>query len=418
MTAAAPARAPLGNTEARYGAMAKFFHWSVALGILVMIPLGIVANELPYDTSEQVARKAALFSVHKTLGVAILALALARIAWATTQPKPAPLHPERRLETALAETVHWLLYGSLVLVPLAGWVAHAASQGFAPILWPLGQSLPLVPKSDALYRTASSLHIVFERVLVLSLALHVAGALKHHFWDRDPTLRRMAPGQPDLPPLDRHRPALLPPAAAAVVVAGAVGVGAALGLYAPEARATQEAQVAPAATEPAEAGAWSVEQGTLGIAVTQLGSRVEGGFEAWDAAIAFEEEPDADGRHGHVEVTVDVSSLTLGSVTEQAMGGEFFAAQEFPRAVFAADILAAPEGSEADYVAEGTLALRGAEVPVTLPFDLALSEGRATAEGVAVVDRREFAIGESYADPGTLAFEVEIAVALEATRTE
>ena len=420
-TASATSHAPIGNTDERYGSVAKAFHWSIALAIIALIPLGIVANELPYDTSEQVARKALLFSIHKTLGVSVLFLALARIAWAISQPKPMPLHPERRLETALAETVHWLLYGSLVLVPLSGWVSHAASQGFAPIWWPLGQSLPFVPKSEALYRTASSLHIVFERVLVVSLLLHVAGALKHHFWDRDPTLRRMTRGQPELPPLRAHGASLLPPAAALLVVAGAVGVGAVLGLYgARDARATEVATTASApADAPAEPSAgWTVQEGTLAIAVQQLGSRVEGSFAAWDAVIAFEEEPDASGAHGAIEVTVDVSSLTLGSVTSQALGGDFFAADEFPRAVFAADIVPAPDGGETDYLADGTLTLRGAEVSVALPFDLALDGETAAASGIVTVDRRDFGIGQGFDDPGTLAFEVEIAVELDAARAD
>ena len=43
------------------------------------------------------------------------------------------LHPDRKTETLLAEIVHWLLYGSLILVPLSGWIHHAATEGFAPI---------------------------------------------------------------------------------------------------------------------------------------------------------------------------------------------------------------------------------------------------------------------------------------------
>lgn len=421
-TAAAARRRPLGNTQARYGAVAKTFHWTVALAILVMIPLGLVANELPYGTSDELARKALLFSVHKTLGVALLFVALARIAWAVAQPRPGSLHPERRWETWLAQTVHWLLYASVVLMPISGWVAHAASEGFAPIWWPLGQSLPLVPKSEALYAAASTLHVVFARVLVASLVLHVAGALKHHLWDRDATLRRMLPGQPALPPVAPHRPSAVPPVAAAAVVAAALGLGAALAPSAPEARAAAAAAPEAEAAAPSESGPgaplWTVEEGRLAIAVTQLGSRVEGAFADWSARIAFDETPDAEGRHGEVEVTVNVLSLTLGSVTDQALGEEFFAAESFPRAVFAADILAAPAGAQAPYVAEGTLSLRGAEVPVALPFDVTVEDGRATAEGVAVVDRRDFAIGASYADEGTVAFEVEIAVALEAVRAE
>ena len=359
--ASGPGSTRLGNTHARYGAVTKTFHWSVALGILVMIPLGIVANDWPYATSQELATKAWLFSIHKTLGVTILFVALARIAWAVAQPKPGPLHPERRMETALADTVHWLLYASLILVPLAGWVSHAASEGFAPIRWPFGQSLPLVPKSERLHEVAASLHIVFERVLAIGVLLHVAGALKHHFWDRDATLRRMWPGRPALPAVAPHRARLAPPLAAAGALAAAVGVGATLGLYAPEAatETTTEIAAAPQDAAPADAGApagaaapaaagapaaWTVEEGTLGLAVTQLGGRVEGSFADWDATIAFDEEPDAEGRFGTVEARVDVGSLTLGSVTTQALGADWLDSEGFPDAVFRADILAA-EGS-------------------------------------------------------------------------
>lgn len=412
--ATVPPRSAWTNTSDRYGLVHRTFHWTIALGILAMIPLGIVANEMAYDTSEALARKATLFSIHKTLGVLILFVALARIAWAVAQPKPAHLHPERRAETWLAETVHWLLYGSLVLVPLSGWVSHSASEGFAPIWWPLGQSLPIVPKSEAVYATASALHIVFERVLVLSLVLHVAGALKHHLWDRDATLRRMALGEPAAPKAARsgRGTALAAPAAAVVVVAAAVGVGGALGLYGADARATETATLAP--LDAPVASGWTVDEGTLAIAVTQLGSTVSGSFSDWTAAIDYDEATGS----GDVEVVVNIVSLTLGSVTDQALGTDFFSAEAFPRATFAAAIVPAPQGAEGSHIAEGTLSLRGAEVPVALPFDLTVEGDRASAEGIVTVDRRDFAIGESYADPGTLAFEVVIDVALEAVRSE
>ncbi|MBT8474330.1 MAG: cytochrome b/b6 domain-containing protein, partial [Alphaproteobacteria bacterium] len=137
---------PLGNTATRYGGVAKTFHWLTALLILTALPLGVIANGAPFETDAEIARKIWLFSLHKTVGVTAFFVALARIAWALTQPKPAALHPDRRFETRLAETVHWLLYASLVLVPLSGWLHHAAATGFAPIWWPFGQTLPFVPQ--------------------------------------------------------------------------------------------------------------------------------------------------------------------------------------------------------------------------------------------------------------------------------
>ena len=99
----------LNNTDRSYGGAAKTFHWLTALLIFSVIPVGIVANDMPFETSEQLGRKALLFSVHKTLGVTIFFVALARIGWAMSQPKPGLLNTDRPLEAALAETVHWLL---------------------------------------------------------------------------------------------------------------------------------------------------------------------------------------------------------------------------------------------------------------------------------------------------------------------
>ena len=178
----------LANSETRYGAVAKFLHWLTALMILALIPLGLIAQAVARDTPEALAEKARLFSVHKTLGVALFAVALLRIGWALSQTRPGPLHPERRAETFTASAVHWTLYGALVAVPLSGWVTHAATEGFAPILWPFAQGLPFVPRSEPVAGAAAAVHWLGGRVLMVALALHVAGAVKHHVLDRDATL--------------------------------------------------------------------------------------------------------------------------------------------------------------------------------------------------------------------------------------
>ena len=220
------------NTRETYGSVARGLHWLTALLILALIPTGIVANGMPAGTSDELLAKAQLFSVHKTLGVVLFAVAVLRILWAVTQPRPAALHPERRWEDLAARVAHWLLYGSLVLVPLTGWVSHAASEGFAPILLPIPQNLPFVPESTDVYRTAAALHIIFERVLVVVLVLHVAAALKHHLWDRDATLTRMVSGRAGVVPMAAARRSALPLVVAVAVWLGAIGAGAGLGLFA------------------------------------------------------------------------------------------------------------------------------------------------------------------------------------------
>lgn len=396
----------LQNSNSTYGAVTKSFHWLIALLILTNIPLGIYANGLPFDTGEALAQKAFVFSMHKTLGIAIFVIALARILWAIWQPKPAGLHPERRAETFLAELVHWLLYASLIVVPLSGWIHHAATTGFAPIWWPFGQSLAFVPKDDGVAHTFASLHVIFERVLVVSFILHFAGALKHHFVDRDVTLKRMLPGKTDPGTLPETPHSRLPFVAALGVYGVALAIGASLGLFAHD----DSRPVTP--TLAAVETGWDVQDGTLGITVRQLGSDVQGSFEDWTAAINFAETPDADGRHGDVEVTISIPSLTLGSVTSQALGADFFNASSFATATYTADIFADGEG----YIARGTLRIKDNEAPVNLPFTLQIEGDTAQMQGQAKAQRLDYGIGTTYPDESSLGFEVAIDVALTAVR--
>ncbi|MEM6384600.1 MAG: cytochrome b/b6 domain-containing protein [Pseudomonadota bacterium] len=393
----------LTNTATRYGSVTKTFHWLTALLILALIPSGIIANGLPYDTPEALAQKAQLFSIHKTMGVVLFAVALLRILWALSQPKPKSLQPDRKAEHFLAATAHWVLYGSLVLVPLSGWMHHAATEGFAPILLPIGQGLPFVPKSTLVADISASLHIIFERVLVVALFLHVAGALKHHFIDRDVTLKRMWFGRAEGGADEKQAGKLAPVFAAISAWVVAIGIGASQGLF--ESHETTAVAVALAEVE----SDWTVESGTLAITVKQLGSDVQGSFDDWTAAITFDET--ADESLGNVEVTIAIPSLTLGSVTEQAMGAEFFNAAEYPTASFIADITRTEDG----YAASGTLTMKGAAVPVELPFTLKLDGDRAEMTGQLTLDRLDFAIGGG-TDEGSLGFGVLVDVTLIAVR--
>lgn len=393
---------PLANSPQTYGGIARALHWLTALLILTAIPLGVIANGLPYDTSEALAQKAQLFSLHKSLGVAAFAVALLRILWALTQTRPAPLHPDRRMEVLAAEVTHWVLYISMLAVPLSGWVHHAATTGFAPILLPVGQTLPFVPQSPAVADAAAAMHWVFSKLLIASVLLHVAGALKHHLIDKDATLRRMLSGT-TAPGTRPRGHAAAPVLAAFAIYAG--GAGLALSMV------PQDAPDSPAPALAEVASGWVVSEGSLGFTVRQMGAGVEGSFADWTAAITFDEAA-TDGRHGNVAVTIATDSLTLGSVTPQAKSADFFDTTAHPTATFTADILPAHTG----FVAAGTLLLRGAEVPVSLPFTLQIDGNTATMQGSTTLDRRDFGMGPTYTDEATVGFAVDVTISLTATR--
>lgn len=416
---------PRQNTTHSYGSVAKTFHWLTALLILSAFPLGYIANDLAQQIqgpdfngdAAVIERATLLFSVHKTLGVAVFFTAVLRILWALSQPKPGLLHPDRKAEALAAETVHWLLYGSLVAVPLSGWIHHAATTGFAPIWWPFGQDLPFVPKSDVVAGVFGGLHWLLVWTLAAALALHIAGALKHHVIDRDATLRRMLPGQNRLPSVPPQRHSMLPLLVAALVWLGVLGGGATLGVldrHAPEQAqgiATPVTALETATAEDAAASNWQVQSGTLAISVTQMGSAVTGSFAEWSAQIQFEE-PATPGPAGEVEVTIAIPSLELGSVTQQAMGADYFDSASYPTARFAAQIFKLETG----YEARGTLTLKGQEMPVTLPFTLDLDGDTARMQGGLTLNRMDFGIGQSLPDESSLGFAVEVSVDLEATR--
>ncbi len=394
---------PAHNTPQSFGAVARTLHWLTALLILTAIPLGLIAEDLPYDTAEALAYKAQLFSIHKTVGVAAFFVALIRIVWALTQPRPVALHPERRAENLLADLVHWMLYISMLAVPLSGWIHNAAVTGFAPILWPFGQTLPFVPQSEAVAAVATTAHWLFGKLLMASIFLHVAGALKHHIIDKDATLRRMTRGTV-APAVIKTAPHSKAPILAAVAIYAAGAVFAAQNLPEPEAATTT-------AETPATTGNWQVTTGTLGFAIQQMGASVEGSFANWTADIVFNEAA-TDGKHGTVTVTIDTTSLTLGSVTDQAKAADFFDVATHPTATFTADILADPAG----YVAKGTLALRGVTKDVSLPFTLNIDGDTATMQGTTTLDRREYGMGATYKDEATIGFNAAVTVNLTATR--
>ena len=402
---------PAHNSETSFGLVARTFHWLTALLILTAIPLGLIANGIA-TSPDTIAQKAQLFSLHKTLGVAAFLLGLARILWALTQSRPVPLHPDRKLELTLAEVVHWTLYLSLVMVPLTGWVHHAALDGFAPILWPFGQGLPFVPKSEGVAVLAGGAHWVFTKLLAASVLLHIAGALKHHLIDRDATLRRMAFGtaapQTPQPATKRFAPLAL--------ALGLYGAGTALALsMTPPSPPIPQAAVPAASAAPAAmtstGGNWQVQTGTLEFSVAQMGAPVTGSFAIWTAEITYDDTITT-GKAGTVAVTIDLASLTLGSVTDQAKGPEFFDVAKNPTATFTADLIAGPTGLEA----QGTLDLHGKSVPLTLPFTLTIKGDTARMTGIAQTDRRDFALGAGYADEATVGFAVKITTTLEAKR--
>ena len=125
----------LRNSETRFGLVAVALHWLVALLFLFMLGLGVTMTRLSLTDPWTFP----LYQLHKSIGVTIFLLVVARVAWRagnSPPPLPAALKPDERV---LAQATHWGLYAALVLMPLTGWVIVSASTfGIPTVLYGAG----------------------------------------------------------------------------------------------------------------------------------------------------------------------------------------------------------------------------------------------------------------------------------------
>ncbi len=171
---------------ATYSLPAIGAHWLVAVLILALLPLGFYMEGLPLSPT-----KLQLYSWHKWMGITVLVLAALRLGWRLVRRPPPPL-PAPAWQQQIAELTHVLLYVLMFAVPLSGWLMSSA-KGF-PVVWFGLLPLPdLVGKDAALGDLLKEVHMVLNLGLAALVALHLAGALKHHLIDRDSTLFRMLP---------------------------------------------------------------------------------------------------------------------------------------------------------------------------------------------------------------------------------
>jgi cytochrome b561 len=156
--------------------------------VVAMVVLGLIMVDLPLGV-----RKLELYALHKSVGIVILALTAARLAWRLSGTSPALLGPSRPYERILARAVHVSFYIVLVAMPLTGWLMSSSSN-FPVNVFGLFTLPDLVAPDKALADAFEAAHYWLGWVLIGLLALHVAGALKHHFLLENDTLRRMIPG--------------------------------------------------------------------------------------------------------------------------------------------------------------------------------------------------------------------------------
>ncbi|GLK83371.1 cytochrome b [Ancylobacter defluvii] len=177
---------PMSSDSAHFTVLQRALHWLMAIGILAMlfIGVGMVSTVAP--------KYLPLVETHKTLGIAILVLALFRLAVRFiygSPPLPASMPAPMKLAAHLS---HYGLYALMIGMPLIGWAMLSA--GAYPVVLYGGIRLPaILPQSDQLHALLWQAHVYLAFAFFALILMHLAAGLFHALIRRDGVFESMSP---------------------------------------------------------------------------------------------------------------------------------------------------------------------------------------------------------------------------------
>lgn len=378
--------------DRRYTNVAIILHWVIALAIFVQIAGG------KWMVSAGAAATGSVFTVfqiHKTIGLTIFGLTLARIIWRLAHRAPALPDSMSRFERFAASATHIGFYALLILVPLSGWAMASVSPTGVPTFFLLLESLPFahlsIPGVAGLTErhTAEALlkgvHENLSLAMGLLIVLHIAAALKHQFFAKDNLIARMVLSARTLPQSTAKAGV---GALAALATLSFLGGGIAWGI----AQKAHDPAVVSAQLDQAASGGWLIDQdqSSLGFVITFTGNEVVGEVANWSADIVFD--PQAL-ENASATIMIDMTSVALADSTLQAQAGgaDGFDLANHATATYVATAFTGKE--DGTYIVDGVLTLRGISVNVPLSFTFDQADGVATVLGDAELNRLDFSIG-------------------------
>ena len=420
----------------RYSKGAIALHWLIALALAGEIALGFA---MPKDASGF-----AEYQLHKSVGITILLLSLVRLGWRLTHKPPAPL--EGGVTGLLASAVKLGFYVFMIAMPLTGWALVSSDPIDVPTVLFGVVPLPHLPLGEGWNELAEEAHEWLAWGGLALFALHVAGALRHHFLLKDTLLARMGssagvvlallgltlalglavlfgvaqdrelqiePPARETAPVVEATPSPSPtPATEESASEEAVPEGE--DELAEEAAAEEAEEPEAAAPEPAAPPpSWTIQPGgALRFSVNNAGTALNGSFGNWRGDIVMDPEaPES----AAITITVDLASASLGDATQDSMlsGTDFFDTSSFPQATWRSTSVRRVSGNR--YEADGMLSLKGASRSQRIAFTLGGSGNARSVEGRATIDRNAFGVGTG-SSAENLAGSVQVSFAFDATR--
>lgn len=176
----------LKNTENSYGIVAKGFHWLLFL----MLSFSIIAGNF-LTTMPKGPEKLQAAGMHKSFGVVLLLLILARLAWRLVNTTPKEPAGTPAVQCLMARAMHWVLYALMFAQPLSG-ILMSQAAGYPVSFFGLFELPVLLDKDPSLARFFRGAHGIVWILLLSAVVGHVGAALHHHFIRKDGVLKQMS----------------------------------------------------------------------------------------------------------------------------------------------------------------------------------------------------------------------------------
>lgn len=427
----------LSNTEDEYGIIAKAFHWLIAVLIIGLIPVGLFMTGM-----ENSPLKFEIYALHKSFGLLVFFLGVGRLVWRFISPPPDHLETHASWERTLAAAAHFWLYVCIIGMPLSGWLMSSAAEFPVPFF---GINLPyLIGKDQDLAEFFGEAHEILAYTLLFILALHAAGALKHHIIDKDDTLQRMT----------FKSPGFLIPAVIVLIMGASYAASSYFVIFGEDRQVEGEDKAGERAAkdeekrlkkenkarekcakkpERCEGDALALPVPPTGMAtlpsngwaiipaISKLSFQANlyntpftGELKDFTGEIIFNP---ADLSTAKADITIPLTTVTTGDSgrDESILGAEWFDTANHPTARFVADTFESADAG--NYVAIGELTIRGVTLPLIIPFTLNIENNTAHMKATVTLNRLSYGMGvEQYADEATVGHDVTVIIDLKASQ--
>ncbi len=174
------------NTIDRFGLVAIVLHWVIALTIFGLFGLGWYMIDLSYfDRLNKI-----LPAIHKSIGMLLILVFVFSVIWKLVNLAPRPVEGSTRFEIITAKLAHLGLSGLIAIILVTGYlIPTAKGMGISVFGWfEVPATITSIPEQEDI---TGLIHKYLSYAIIGLALLHAAAALKHHFINKDDTLRRM-----------------------------------------------------------------------------------------------------------------------------------------------------------------------------------------------------------------------------------